>query len=366
MLGGNRDKHHHHRATPSYYGAQRMREFQRMRRRLAWAMIAMVVLILIGVIGYASMVEGDHGLVDAVYMTVITLTTVGYGEVIDMTNDPDGRIFTMIILIFGMGIFAYTVPLLAAFLIEGHVFNVFSRRRMEKQIATLRGHTIVCGDSPSTWFVVEELTRTDRPVVLVVPLEEELDQVRQLFGDVPALVGDPSDDDVLIAAGIERAAGVIAGMEGDKDNVLIVFTARRLAPQTRIIASLENPNLEAKLRVAGADAVVSPSKIGGLRIASELVRPTVVTFLDKMLRDESAGLRMEEIRVPHDSPYIGKSIEDLQVHEVAGAVLLALRYSGEDRFVFDPAWSTKIEKDMSLILMIDAEGRKKLTSLVKE
>lgn len=204
MLGRFRDKQgSSHNATPSYYGAQRMQEFIRMRRRLTWALIAMIVLIIIGVLGYSSMVEGDHGLVDAIYMTVITLTTVGYGEVIDMTNDPDGRIFTMLILIFGMGIFAYTVPLLAAFLIEGHVFNVFSRRRMEKKIAELSGHTIVCGDSASMWFVAEELIQTDRPVVLVVPLEEELDQVRQLFGDAPALVGDPSDDDILIAAGIE-------------------------------------------------------------------------------------------------------------------------------------------------------------------
>ena len=366
MLGSLRHRRGHtHGTSPSYYGARRMAEYRRMRRRLLWAMLAMLALILIGVIGYASMVEGDHGFVDAVYMTVITLSTVGYGEIIDMTNNPAGRIFTMVILLFGMGIFAYTVPLIAAFLIEGHVFNVFSRRRMEKQIASLTGHTIVCGDSGSTWFVAEELIRTKRDVVLVVPLEDDLDLTRRLFGDVPALVGDASDDDVLVAAGIERASGVIAGMESDKDNVLIVFTARRLAPGARIVASLENPALEAKLRVAGADAVVSPSKIGGLRIASELVRPTVVGFLDKMLRDEaSAGLRVEEITIGEDSPYRSKTIEDLQIHDVSGAVLLAARYAGDDRFVFDPKRSSRLERGMTLLVMIDAEGRKELNARI--
>jgi voltage-gated potassium channel len=224
----------------------------------------------------------------------------------------------------------------------------------------LSGHTIVCGDSGSTWFVAEELLRTDRSVVLVVPVEEDLDLVRQLFGDVPALVGDPSDDDVLIAAGIERADGIIASMDVDKDNVLVVFTARRLAPKVRIIASLENPSVEAKLRVAGADAVVSPSRIGGLRIASELVRPKVVTFLDKMLRDESAGLRVEEIDVPEDGAFIGKTLAEVDVHTVAGAVLLAVSREGDEHFAFDPDPSTRVEQGMTLIVMVDAKGRERL------
>lgn len=352
------------RSNRALHGAARMREFQLMRRRLTWALIAMVGLILVGVLGYRYLVGDGHSLVDSVYMTVITLTTVGYGEVVDLSQAPGGRIFTMLILVFGMGIFAYTVPLLAAFLIEGHVFHVFSRRRMEKQIQSMSGHTIVCGDSGSTWFVAEELLKTRRPVVCVVPVEEDLDQVRELFGDVPALVGDPSDDEVLLAAGIERASGVVASMDADKDNVLVVFTARRLAPQARIVASLENPAVEAKLRVAGADAVVSPCRIGGLRIASELVRPTVVTFLDKMLRDETAGLRVEEIRIPDDSSYLGRTVRELNLHEIAGAVLLAVRREDDDRFQFDPGLLTKLERGMTLVVMIDAKGREELIKQV--
>lgn len=331
-----------------------------MRRRLTWSLVAVVGLIVVGVVGYSTMVAGEQSIIDAVYMTVITLTTVGYGEVIDLSNDPAGRVFTMFILIFGFGIFAYTLSLLAAFLIEGHVFNLFSRRRMEKQITSMTHHTIVCGDSGSTWFASEELHRTKHPMVLIVPVEEDLDLVAKLFGDVPALVGDASDDDVLRAAGIERAAGVVASMESDKDNILIVFTARRLAPKARIVASVDNPVLEAKLRVAGADAVVSPNRIGGLRMASELVRPAVVTFLDKMLRDEKAGLRVEEIPVPDGSSLVGTSLRELNLHEMAGAVLLAIRRDGQDQFEFDPGLSTTVEEGMTLIVMIDAQGRVKL------
>ncbi len=325
----------------------------------------MILLIAIGVVGYASIAKGEHGVLDAVYMTVITLTTVGYGEIIDMTNDPGARIFTMFILVFGMGIFAYTVPMLAAFVIEGHFLNIFSRRRMEKKIEALTDHYLICGDSGSTWFVVEEFQRTSRPIVAIVPSEEVLGTMPSHLGDLPVLVGDPSDDDVLTSAGIERAAGLVASMNGDKDNVLLVFTARRLAPQARIIASVDNPALEAKLRVAGADAVVSPCKIGGLRLASEMVRPTVVTFLDKMLRDKEAGLRVEEVTVPEDAQVVGKRISDLKFHEIAGAVLIAVHRQGEEQFLFDPDGDLRIEPRMTLILMIDTEGRKELAKIVR-
>jgi voltage-gated potassium channel len=343
----------------------RFQEFDRLRRHLAWALGMMLILILVGVVGYSLLGGPGHDLVDAVYMTVITLTTVGFSEVIDLGASPGGRIFTIVLLLVGMGIFAYAVPMLAAFVIEGHVLHIFARRRMQKSIDAMNGHHVVCGDSGASWFVTEELRKTGRPVVMVLPDAETLAEAQNRLGDVPYVLGDPTEDDVLRAAAVGRAAGVVAAMHGDKDNILVVFTARRLAPQARIVAAVENPGQEPKLKQAGANAVVSPYRIGGLRIASELVRPTVVSFLDTMLRDRTEGLRVEEVTIPKDSHCVGSTVSELQVHELAGAVLLAIRRPGESAFVFDPAPSFELEAGMVLVVMVDAEGRSRLERHVR-
>ncbi len=201
-------------------------EFDRLRWRLRLALGALVLVTLVGVFGYVLIGGTEGGVVDAIYMTVITLTTVGFGEIIDMTNNPAGRIFTVLLLLVGMGIVAYTVPMVAAFFIEGQLHHIFARRRMQKAIEGQRGHFIVCGDVPAAWFLAEELVRTRRPVVLVVPAGPDvLDDAPTALDDVPRIEGDSSDDDVLESAGAERAGGIVFCMRENKDNVLGVLTA---------------------------------------------------------------------------------------------------------------------------------------------
>ena len=193
------------------------------------------------------------------------LTTVGYGEIIDMSHNPAARLFTVGLLLLGMGVVAYTVPMLAAFFIEGQMLHIFARRRMDRLIDRMTGHYIVCGRDAATWYVAGELRDSGRQVVLIVPSEQAAGEAFERLGDVPRIVGDASEDDVLREAGVERAGGVVTCMESHKDNVLVALAARRLAPTARIVASTESPDTEAKLRTAGADAVVSPSRIGGAR-----------------------------------------------------------------------------------------------------
>src|SRR3990170_4856102 len=237
-------------------------EFNRIRRRLEQAFAALIVVTVVGVVGFSIIGQGRYSVVDAAYMTVITLTTVGFGEIIDMSQNPAGRVFTIGLLLVGMGIVAYAVPLGAAFLIEGQLNHIFARRRMDKQIDRMAGHHVVCGDIAATWYVAEELERSGRPFVLVVPTEAALSEALGKLGEVPHIVGDPMDDHTLLAAGIDRCGGVVVCMESDKDNVLVALTARRLASGARIVASTESQDTEIKLRTAGADAVVSPSRIG--------------------------------------------------------------------------------------------------------
>jgi voltage-gated potassium channel len=334
-------------------------EFLLIRRRLTQAVLALSLVTLIGVIGFAIIGRGTNSLIDAIYMTVITLTTVGYGEIIDLSSHPVGRLFTIALLLVGMGIVAYTVPMLAAFLIEGRLFNLFARRRMDRDIALMQGHFIVCGETPATWYVADELRRSGRALVVVAPTEAASAKAFETLGDIPRVVGDPSDDQVLVEAGVERAAGVVVCMAGDKDNVLVTLTARRLAPAARIVARTESGESEAKLRTVGADAVVSPSRIGGLRMASELVRPAVVSFLDEMLRDPRTSLRVEEIAVPPGSAAVGRSLDWLNIDGLDGAVLLALR-TPDGKEIFKPPQDAALEPGAILIAMVDAGGRARI------
>jgi voltage-gated potassium channel len=335
-------------------------EFLRVRRRLAQGVLALLGVTAVGIVGFAIIGRGQHSLVDAIYMTVITLTTVGFGEIIDMSHNPAGRLFTVGLLLLGVGIVAYTVPMLAAFLIEGQLLHHFSRRRMDRAIDRLTGHYIVCGQTAATWYVADELRRSGRQVVLVVPTEQAAAQAFERLGETLRVLGDPSDDDVLLEAGIERAAGLVACMENHKDNVLVSLAARRLAPAARIVASTETPDSEGKLRTAGADAVVSPSRIGGMRMASELVRPEVVSFLDRMLYDAHPDLRVDEIPVPDDSAAIGQTVGWLGVDELEGALLLAIRDRKTGDFVFKPSSKTQLEPGVTLIAMVNAEGRSRI------
>ena len=335
-------------------------EFYRLRRRLGIAIAALVSVIAIGTIGYAVIGAGEHGLVDAIYMTVITLTTVGFGEIIDMTNNPAGRIFTVLLLLVGMGIVAYSIPLMAAFVIEGQLSHTFLRRRMLKRVAQMTNHYVVCGDTPAAAYVAAELVRTGRDVVLAGIAEDSTILDYEHLSGIPNVSGDPSDDAVLTSAKVQSAEGLVACMESDKDNVFVVLTARRLARGLRIVAASERMDVEPKLRAAGADAVVCASQIGGLRIASELVRPKVVSFLDKMLRDKRSSLRVEEVCVPHITRSTPISLSSGKIDEVVGAVLLAVQREGSDEFEFDPPSDTPLESGMVLVVMADAEGRAKI------
>ena len=237
---------------------------------------------------------------------------------------------------------------------------------MMRKIGSMRDHFIVCGDSSAATYVAEELARSGRDVVYIAPNEAALEAALERLGELPGMVGDPTDDKVLLAASIGVARGVVASMQEDKDNILVVLTARRLAPNARIIASTKQVETETKLRVAGADGVVSPSRIGGLRIASELMRPTVVRFLDEMLRDKRADLRIEEVLVPLEMSPDDRPLSELWTSEVSGVVLLAVRPPDGVAFEFRPSNATLLKPGMTLVVMTDAVGRDRLEARIRQ
>jgi len=322
-----------------------------------------VLAFAVGVVGYRVFGSGEYGWIDAAYMTVITLTTVGYSEVIDMSGRPGGRIFTILLLLWGVGAFLYFFSSLTAFLVEGHIQHLLWRRRMKRAIERLSGHIIVCGGGHTGQYIVQELAATKHPFVLIELSEERVEELgKRLGGEFPAVIGDATDDDTLRAAAIERASGLVACVSNDKDNLIATVSARMLRPDLRIVCRCIDEKVEQKILNAGADAVVLPNQIGGLRMISEILRPTAVSFLDRMLRDRESSLRVEATRIAAASPLEGETVGELRGRGIEDLLVLALS-EGDEAWAFAPPDDRKLEAGMNVVYMAGPGAREELERL---
>lgn len=284
-------------------------------------------ILLLGVLGY-HIIEG-WPLFDAFYMTVITLATVGYGETHPLSTT--GRVFTIFLILGGMGIILYGITEITTFIVEGEMSGILRRRRMNRLINKLSHHYIVCGYGRTGKYALDELIRTQRQCVVV---ESDPAKVSVPSGkEILVVEGDATQDSVLLAAGITRAAGLVSALPADRDNLFVVITARGLNPKLRIITKCDELSSRDKFLRSGADVAISTSFIGGLRMVSELVRPATVSFLDAMLRDES-GLRVEDVQVGTESKFSGKPLSNCDAFTKAGVLLLSIKQG--DSFQFNP------------------------------
>ena len=316
--------------------------------RLLGALGFLVCVSALGTVGF-HIIDPEAGWVRAFFMTAITLTTVGYGH--EVTLGTSGAlIFTALLILLGMGGVAYFATTATAFLLEGQLGHVFRKRRMEKELSRLNGHLIVCGSGQTALYTAKELVAVKRQVVVIADRPEESGRVQSELPEIPVVTGDPAKDEVLLLAGVERASGLVACTDSDKENLVVTLAARQLNSTLRIVTRVMEVEGEAKLRKVGADAVVSPNFIGGLRMASELIRPTVVTFLDTMLRDKERNLRIDEIRIPESSPYIGMPLNGLGLDRFPGALLLAER-EPDGAWHYNPPRNEKVTAGMVLIFL---------------
>ncbi len=336
-------------------------DLREIRRRLIGAGLVLVAVTLVGTVGF-RMIDPTAGWVRAFFMTAITLTTVGYGEEVPVDSDA-ARIFTALLILVGMGVLLYFVSTGTAFILEGQLSHVFRRRRMERDLAALNSHIIVCGSGHSAVYAARELTSIHRPVVLVVSNADEAARVRQELGEVPIVVGNPTDDATLIAAGLKRAAGLVVSTDTDNENVVVTLTARHVNPDVRIVSQVEDVDHETKILKVGANSVVSPDFIGGLRMVSELVRPNVVSFLDAMLRDRDLNLRVEEIRIPETSPSVGKQFRDLGLDKLPGILLVATRSSNGD-WHYNPPRNGTVTAGLVLIFIGSPHESRELVDML--
>jgi voltage-gated potassium channel len=326
----------------------------RTGKRLFAPAAVMVMIFVIGTTGYLVIGGPSISVLDAFYMVFITVATIGYGEIVDLTHSPAGRVFTMAIAAAGIANFTYVLSIVTAFVVEGEINEAWRRRRMNKRIETISGHYIVCGIGRVGSNVAQELETTLREYVVIDPNQHAIDVYRERHPNVIWLHGDGSEDDLLREAGIERAAGLFAVSGEDSRNLVIALTGRQLNPAIRIVARCHEVTYIEKIRRVGADAIVSPDFTGGMRIASSMIRPQVVSFLDEMLRADE-GLRVEEVGIR--ASLVGKRLEELQLSR-RDYVVLALKE--KDGWAFNPGDQHRIAEDSILVVMASAESAKRL------
>lgn len=330
-------------------GARRARRLQRrrsvvaeLRARFTTILVLLGTVTGLGTAGY-MLIERWNAF-DALYMTVITVASVGFSEVHPLSTA--GRAFTMGLIVVGLGTVAYGLSTITAFWVEGNLLHLWENRKMERRISELRDHVILCGGGETGRHIAQELVRT-RTQFVIIEMDPRQEAALQKFGrDLLYVIGDATDGEVLRAARIETARGLIACMPSDKDNLFTLLTARELNPRLRLVSGVNADDTRSKLLRAGADAVVSGKAIGALRLASEMLRPHVVSFLDAMLR-EAGAVRVQEIRVGPAGA--GQTLGAVKLQERVGIVVFALVSGTMLRHHFNPPPETTLEAGDVLI-----------------
>ena len=325
-----------------------------MLKRLAIAFMLLGLVFVSGISGY--MLIERWRFLDAFYMTVITIASVGYMEVHPLS--PLGRLFTIFLIIFGMGVLLFGISTFTAFLVEGELTEILRRRKMDKCISELRGHYIVCGIGRIGRHIINELYNTKRPFVAI----DKNDEVCRDLGDKGLLFvkGDATSSSVLKSANAEHAKGMFCVLHTDADNLLLIFTGKGVNPGIRVVAKAEENESENKMKKAGADRVVLPEFIGGLRMASEMIRPEAVTFLDKMMKSTEEVFRVEDIPITDGSHFAGQTLKKSGFLAKHGITVAAVRKG--DRYIFNPSDDEKLEVGDALILI----GESKSVREIKE
>lgn len=327
-------------------------------RHVKNAIIFLLILIVVGIVGYC-LIEG-WSILDSIYMVFISITTVGFTEVHPLSTA--GRIFTIFFIIIGLISIFYLIGSIIEFIIEGHLAGWLERRRMEKRLFSLKDHYIICGYGRVGRQVVLEFIRTNQSFVVVdtdAKFEKEWQEK-----NIPYVIGDASEDEVLEMAGVKRAKALLAATGSDAENVFITLSVKMIRPDLFVIARANSEESEVKLERAGAQRVISPSSLAGRRMASLLLQPTVCDYLDIVTKRENLEYRLEEFKIGKDSSVNNLTVEEADNKYKLGAVILAIQKKSGELRTFSTA-ETKIE-DGDRIIALGTEGQlEKLDSLLK-
>jgi voltage-gated potassium channel len=315
--------------------------------------IGLLGVLVAGTLGFVGF---GYSVLDAIFQTVITISTVGFGEVHRFGSGQ--KVFTILLVLVGVGMAAYTFSVLVETLVEGYLTDEFRRRRMERQIENLHDHLILCGWGRVGRAIARHVGSSD-----VVVVDSSADRVATVGGLF--LCGDATDEDVLRAAGIARARALVTALNADADNLYVTLTARSMRPDLFIVARTASESAVPKFLQAGANRVVNPQDLGGARMAALATQPHVAEFLDVVMHDGSLEFRLEQVAVPAKSLIAGETLRSARVHARTGALVLALGHPGEE-FRTNPAPETRVDSGDVLVVIGNSTQIEALRSLAEE
>ena len=327
-----------------------------------FATLWLLAVVFVGAGGFDVIGGGEWSFGDCIYFTIITLSTVGYSHTLNGFDEhPYSHLWTIGLIVLGSGTLVYFVSTITAFIVEGDLGGALRRNRMRQALLNLSNHIIICGAGTTGIHVIEELIHSHIAFCAIDNNEQRLLELADRFGQDKFfyVVGDAADDEALKDAGIERAQGVVAALSEDKDNLFVIVTASALNPKARIVAKAIEVSSRAKMMRAGARAVVSPTQIGGLRLASEAIRPTVVEFIDLMLRDPKKNLRIEEVSIPETSKLVGTALKDTNIRRETKVLVIAVR-SPDGRYEYNPEPEYELVAGATLIVLAETAEMKRL------
>jgi voltage-gated potassium channel len=308
-------------------------------------LVLVASIIAIGTIGYMWL--SHYSLIDAIYMTVITVTTVGFGELRPFS--PEEKVFTIFLILTSITVFGYAISAFSEYLVSGKLFDHFKHRNVEKQINRLKGHTIVCGYGRNGKQAIVKLKNYNIDFVVIENDKEVCDFLDD--EDILNVKGDATTDEVLLSAGIFTASNLITALRSAADNLFVVLSARQLIADCKIISRASKESSYSKLKIAGADNVIMPDKLGGNHMASLVTTPDVIEFVDRLTIEGETTANLEEIAVD-DLPkeYVNKTILDLDLRKQTGCTVIGFRNPDKD-YIINPEASTKLVAKAHLIVL---------------
>jgi len=326
-------------------------------RHIVISVMFWLIIVIIGTLGYI-LIEGWNFL-DAFYMTVITYSTVGYGEVHNISKV--GEIYTIFLIFLGVGFYLYVASAVIQFMVEGKIRLIMGRRKLNKKIDRLKDHYVVCGYGRIGKVLCETLK--DAAIKFVV-IEQNENMVPSMEADqVIHICGNAADEAILLKSGIKRAKGLVAALATDTDNVFLILTAKQLAPHIKVMARASGRSSKIKFRAAGADFVESPYEMGAIRMAQRIIRPSVTSFFDLAFTAKRKDIQMEEIPVNVSSSLNNTMLKDSGIRQNYNLIIIAIKAS-DDTMMFNPSFESKIKAGETVIAVGHPENLKSLEKVL--
>ena len=327
------------------------------KKKLRFIIIAFVLLLTLGVVGYIYLLDVEF--IDALYMTVITISTVGFGEV--GTSSNESEIFTVILIFLGVGVVGYAFTTIVAMFVEGKLIDIWKGSKMERKISSLSNHYIICGSGEMAEVIIDKFVEEALDFVVITNKHKDLDEYSH--DNILVIEGQSTEESVLEHAGIDKAKGLIATLDAEVDNIVTVLTARNLNSEIYIIANALSKSGSNKLMKVGANKTLSAIEISGNRMASLMIKPNIISFLDVVTRIGDVELDLEEVIIKSGSYLENTSLLDAQIPNKTGLIVLAIKKHEDKQMIFNPSIDYTFKTGDVLIVLGKDDQVKKLRDL---